>query len=140
MSGALVVNVLLGLMVWGLLGLVVAAVLFSTSGDPDEDDHDGGDDWRRGPPRPDPPRPVRPTGGRAHTAAHRCRQPVGSPAHRTIPSASSPRARPRRRGDLTHSPRTLHTRRTPASTRPPASTSDAGRPADAGLHCPGGRH
>jgi hypothetical protein len=132
-SAALVVDVLLGLMLWGLLGLVVAAVLFSTSGDPDEDEHDGGDDWRRGPPRPDPPRPVRPTGGGTQTAAHRCRQPVGGPAHRTIPSASSLRARPRRRGDLTHSPPTPHTPRTPGLRSAAGLHGDAGLPADAKL-------
>jgi hypothetical protein len=111
-SGVLVINLVLAVMVWGLLGLVVAVVLWATGADPGEGEQDGGDDWRRGPPPPDPPRPVRPSGGHTHPAGAPCRQPVGGPAGRVVTSPR--RVVTRRRGDLTHTPRV------PSSPRPPA--------------------
>jgi hypothetical protein len=102
-SGVLIINLALGLVVWALLLAVMAVVLWATSKPPDRGgSDDNGPDWRRRP-RPEPPEPPRPTGLTGLPAAQRSRQGA-SGGLATRPLTVSRAGSPRRRGDL-HLPR-----------------------------------
>ncbi|HWD74327.1 MAG TPA: hypothetical protein VG371_04265 [Solirubrobacteraceae bacterium] len=101
MTGVLILNLALGLVVWALLLAVVVVVLLAMS-DPADRDYpdDSGPDWRR-PPQPDPPQPPRPTGLAGLPGAQRSRQPArGGLATRPLTGSRAGSAR--RRGDLCH--------------------------------------